>query len=115
MVREGLFPPPFSSHSYGSEPHKGGGSRLNISAIGFLVHLSLSDLSFQIKEAPPSSSETVNSSSSFKAQFEAYNCLQEAAVAIAFGEQLPILEIVALGGQSDGKSSLLEVVRNGYT
>ena len=37
------------------------------------------------------------------------------AAAVAFGEQLPIPEIVAIGGQSDGKSSLLEAflgVRN---
>lgn len=47
-----------------------------------------------------------DSSASFKARFEAYNRLQAAAV--AFGEKLPIPEIVAIGGQSDGKSSLLE-------
>ncbi|XP_047334889.1 dynamin-related protein 5A [Impatiens glandulifera] len=46
--------------------------------------------------------------SEFKARFEAYNRLQAAAV--AFGEKLPIPEIVALGGQSDGKSSLLEAL-----
>ncbi|BDA44188.1 Dynamin-related protein 5A [Coccomyxa sp. Obi] len=39
-------------------------------------------------------------------RFEAYSRLQAAAV--AFGESLPIPEIVAIGGQSDGKSSLLE-------
>eukprot|EP00884_Botryococcus_braunii_P011386 jgi/Botrbrau1/20248/Bobra.31_1s0037.1 len=39
-------------------------------------------------------------------RFEAYSRLQAAAV--AFGESLPIPEIVAVGGQSDGKSSLLE-------
>lgn len=43
-----------------------------------------------------------------KSRFEAYNRLQSAAV--AFGEKLPIPEIVALGGQSDGKSSLLEAL-----
>ncbi|XP_034677904.1 dynamin-related protein 5A [Vitis riparia] len=43
-----------------------------------------------------------------KSPFEAYNRLQSAAV--AFGEKLPIPEIVALGGQSDGKSSLLEAL-----
>ncbi|XP_076943792.1 dynamin-related protein 5A-like [Bidens hawaiensis] len=48
------------------------------------------------------------SSSSSKSRFEAYNRLQSAAV--AFGEKLPIPEIVALGGQSDGKSSLLEAL-----
>ncbi|KAL8223686.1 hypothetical protein R6Q57_019161 [Mikania cordata] len=47
-------------------------------------------------------------SSSSKSRFEAYNRLQSAAV--AFGEKLPIPEIVALGGQSDGKSSLLEAL-----
>ncbi|KAI3702844.1 hypothetical protein L6452_28597 [Arctium lappa] len=52
--------------------------------------------------------KTADSSSSFKARFEAYNRLQAAAV--AFGEQLPIPEIVAIGGQSDGKSSLLEAL-----
>ncbi|WCJ32178.1 Dynamin related protein 5A [Euphorbia peplus] len=41
-------------------------------------------------------------------RFEAYNRLQAATV--AFGEKLPIPEIVALGGQSDGKSSLLEAL-----
>ncbi|KAG8364931.1 hypothetical protein BUALT_Bualt18G0050000 [Buddleja alternifolia] len=52
---------------------------------------------------------TVNKSSSeFKLRFEAYNRLQAAAV--AFGETLPIPEIVAIGGQSDGKSSLLEAL-----
>lgn len=48
------------------------------------------------------------SASEFKRRFEAYNRLQAAAV--AFGEKLPIPEIVALGGQSDGKSSLLEAL-----
>nr|KYP50066.1 Dynamin-like protein C [Cajanus cajan] len=43
-----------------------------------------------------------------KSRFEAYNRLQGAAV--AFGETLPIPEIVAVGGQSDGKSSLLEAL-----
>ncbi|KAE8713640.1 Dynamin-related protein 5A [Hibiscus syriacus] len=47
-------------------------------------------------------------SSSSLSRFEAYNRLQ--AVAVAFGEKLPIPEIVALGGQSDGKSSLLEAL-----
>ncbi|KAB2098579.1 hypothetical protein ES319_A01G247900v1 [Gossypium barbadense] len=47
-----------------------------------------------------------SSFSSSLSRFEAYNRLQAAAV--AFGEKLPIPEIVALGGQSDGKSSLLE-------
>ncbi|KAI3803479.1 hypothetical protein L1987_31631 [Smallanthus sonchifolius] len=52
--------------------------------------------------------ETTDSSSLSKFRFEAYNRLQSAAV--AFGEKLPIPEIVALGGQSDGKSSLLEAL-----
>ncbi|XP_076923662.1 dynamin-related protein 5A-like [Bidens hawaiensis] len=52
---------------------------------------------------------TTDHSSSFsKSRFDAYNRLQSAAV--AFGEKLPIPEIVALGGQSDGKSSLLEAL-----
>ncbi|XP_051128749.1 dynamin-related protein 5A [Andrographis paniculata] len=49
-----------------------------------------------------------NSGSEFKRRFEAYNRLQAAAV--AFGEKLPIPEIVAVGGQSDGKSTLLEAL-----
>lgn len=51
---------------------------------------------------------TARSASEFKTRFEAYNRLQAAAV--AFGEKLPIPEIVAIGGQSDGKSSLLEAL-----
>ncbi|KAG6689298.1 hypothetical protein I3842_11G167500 [Carya illinoinensis] len=47
-----------------------------------------------------------SSAAARSSRFEAYNRLQAAAV--AFGEKLPIPEIVALGGQSDGKSSLLE-------
>lgn len=35
-------------------------------------------------------------------------CSRLQAAAVAFGEKLPIPEIVAIGGQSDGKSSLLE-------
>ncbi|KAJ8747579.1 hypothetical protein K2173_007800 [Erythroxylum novogranatense] len=49
-----------------------------------------------------------NPNSTSSSRFEAYNRLQAAAV--AFGEKLPIPEIVALGGQSDGKSSLLEAL-----
>ncbi|XP_030549718.1 dynamin-related protein 5A isoform X2 [Rhodamnia argentea] len=49
-----------------------------------------------------------SSARSSTSRFEAYNRLQAAAV--AFGEKLPIPEIVALGGQSDGKSSLLEAL-----
>nr|XP_010916099.1 dynamin-related protein 5A [Elaeis guineensis] len=54
------------------------------------------------------SSATAAAAPDFKSRFEAYNRLQAAAV--AFGEKLPIPEIVALGGQSDGKSSLLEAL-----
>ncbi|URD90801.1 DYNc [Musa troglodytarum] len=58
---------------------------------------------------PPNQMESsVSAVSDFKSRFEAYNRLQAAAV--AFGERLPIPEIVALGGQSDGKSSLLEAL-----
>ncbi|KAB2615903.1 dynamin-related protein 5A [Pyrus ussuriensis x Pyrus communis] len=63
---------------------------------------------------PDSTAESEMSSSSLaslansKSRFEAYNRLQAATV--AFGEKLPIPEIVALGGQSDGKSSLLEAL-----
>ncbi|KAL9680690.1 hypothetical protein QQ045_018576 [Rhodiola kirilowii] len=52
------------------------------------------------------SASALDSSSSTR--FEAYNKLQ--SVAVAFGEKLPIPEIVAIGGQSDGKSSLLEAL-----
>ncbi|XP_016648479.1 PREDICTED: dynamin-related protein 5A isoform X1 [Prunus mume] len=54
------------------------------------------------------SSSSLVSLSNSKSRFEAYNRLQAATV--AFGEKLPIPEIVALGGQSDGKSSLLEAL-----
>ncbi|CAH9099973.1 unnamed protein product [Cuscuta europaea] len=50
----------------------------------------------------------VPSAAEMRTRFEAYNRLQAAAV--AFGEKLPIPEIVAIGGQSDGKSSLLEAL-----
>ncbi|XP_057473855.1 LOW QUALITY PROTEIN: dynamin-related protein 5A-like [Actinidia eriantha] len=53
-------------------------------------------------------SMSTRSASEFRTRFEAYNRLQSAAV--AFGEKLPIPEIVAIGGQSDGKSSLLEAL-----
>ncbi|PIA36634.1 hypothetical protein AQUCO_03300082v1 [Aquilegia coerulea] len=49
-----------------------------------------------------------SSNAELKSRFEAFNKLQ--AVAVAFGEKLPIPEIVAIGGQSDGKSSLLEAL-----
>lgn len=56
----------------------------------------------------PSTSTRSRKHSDSKSRFEAYNRLQAAAV--AFGETLPIPEIVAVGGQSDGKSSLLEAL-----
>eukprot|EP00854_Cymbomonas_tetramitiformis_P004668 gene4668-5716_t len=43
-----------------------------------------------------------------RVRYEAYTKLQAAAT--AFGEDLPIPEIVAIGGQSDGKSSLMEAL-----
>lgn len=55
-----------------------------------------------------SSRKVQKDASESRSRFEAYNRLQAAAV--AFGEKLPIPEIVALGGQSDGKSSLLEAL-----
>ncbi|CAM8880074.1 unnamed protein product [Rhodiola kirilowii] len=55
------------------------------------------------------SKKTVNPvDSSSSKRFEVYNKLQSAAV--AFGEKIPIPEIVVIGGQSDGKSSLLEAL-----
>ncbi|BBN12118.1 hypothetical protein MPTK1_5g17520 [Marchantia polymorpha subsp. ruderalis] len=50
----------------------------------------------------------IYSSPASRARYEAYSRLQ--ASAVAFGEYLPIPEIVAVGGQSDGKSSLLEAL-----
>lgn len=55
---------------------------------------------------PASSNGNMFGSSDAQLRYEAYSRLQAAAV--AFGESLPIPEIVAIGGQSDGKSSLLE-------
>lgn len=52
--------------------------------------------------------DTFYASADVRSRFEAYNRLQ--ASAVAFGEKLQIPEIVALGGQSDGKSSLLEAL-----
>lgn len=43
-----------------------------------------------------------------KLRYQAYARLQSTAV--AFGESIPIPEIVAIGGQSDGKSSLMEAL-----
>ena len=37
-----------------------------------------------------------------------FQCTSLESARAAFGEKLPIPEIVAIGGQSDGKSSLLE-------
>ncbi|KAL2611519.1 hypothetical protein R1flu_023211 [Riccia fluitans] len=54
-----------------------------------------------------SESELFGSAAS-RARYEAYSRLQ--ASAVAFGENMPIPEIVAVGGQSDGKSSLLEAL-----
>ncbi|KFM24409.1 Dynamin-like protein C [Auxenochlorella protothecoides] len=51
-------------------------------------------------------SEDLYGNATSRLRYEAYSRLQAAAV--AFGESLPIPEIVAIGGQSDGKSSLLE-------
>jgi hypothetical protein len=48
----------------------------------------------------------MTASSAASARFQAYIRLQAAAV--AFGEEVPIPEIVVIGGQSDGKSSLVE-------
>ncbi|EIE25943.1 hypothetical protein COCSUDRAFT_35468 [Coccomyxa subellipsoidea C-169] len=55
---------------------------------------------------PPSDDADLYTNAEAILRFEAYSRLQAAAV--AFGESLPIPEIVAIGGQSDGKSSLLE-------
>ncbi|KAG0492982.1 hypothetical protein HPP92_006380 [Vanilla planifolia] len=64
------------------------------------------------RRAPPQpaaqNESSACSAADFKLRFEAYNRLQ--AAAFAFGEKLPIPEIVAVGGQSDGKSSLLEAL-----
>lgn len=52
--------------------------------------------------------EAIYNSEESRTRYEAYSRLQ--ASAVAFGEKLPIPEIVAVGGQSDGKSSLLEAL-----
>lgn len=54
----------------------------------------------------PSQAQDLFDNPASRIRYEAYSRLQAAAV--AFGENLPIPEIVAIGGQSDGKSSLLE-------
>ncbi|XP_062178282.1 uncharacterized protein LOC133883092 [Alnus glutinosa] len=53
----------------------------------------------------PSDKSHPNPVSDRFSRFEAYNHLQA-----AFREKLPITDIMALGGQSDGKSSLLEAL-----
>ncbi|PRW39278.1 dynamin-related GTPase isoform A [Chlorella sorokiniana] len=55
---------------------------------------------------PMTQAQDLFDNSASKIRYEAYSRLQAAAV--AFGETLNIPEIVAIGGQSDGKSSLLE-------
>ncbi|CAN1235953.1 Dynamin-related protein 5A [Linum grandiflorum] len=67
-----------------------------------------SNLSTPSKTPNSRKHKSSSSSSSSSSRFEVYNRLQAAAV--AFGEKLPIPEIVAIGGQSDGKSSLLEAL-----
>ncbi|KAJ1256516.1 hypothetical protein BS78_K008700 [Paspalum vaginatum] len=57
---------------------------------------------------PSISSSAAAAEAHSKSRFEAYSRLQAAAV--AFGEKFPIPEIVAIGGQSDGKSTLLEAL-----
>lgn len=52
--------------------------------------------------------DSIYNSEASRSRYEAYSRLQ--ASAVAFGEKLPIPEIVAVGGQSDGKSSLLEAL-----
>ena len=61
-------------------------------------------------ELLPSSTRKAASAAdwNWNARFKAYNRLQAAAADL--GEKLPIPEIVAVGGQSDGKSSLLEAL-----
>ena len=64
-------------------------------------------------KAPPEKTvvkhtELIYNSEASRSRYEAYSRLQ--ASAVAFGEKLPIPEIVAVGGQSDGKSSLLEAL-----
>uniref|UniRef100_A0A2N9F5P2 Dynamin-type G domain-containing protein n=1 Tax=Fagus sylvatica TaxID=28930 RepID=A0A2N9F5P2_FAGSY len=67
-----------------------------------------SDKSASASASAMSRRQQQHSQSQNAARFEAYNRLQAAAV--AFGEKVAIPEIVALGGQSDGKSSLLEAL-----
>ena len=80
-----------NSNSYLTTPTKTPSSRRN----------NQSNSKMQSHSQDPATSES-------RSRFEAYNRLQAAAV--AFGEKLPIPEIVAIGGQSDGKSSLLEAL-----
>lgn len=60
------------------------------------------------KAAAMKQAESIYQNEASKSRYEAYSRLQ--ASAVAFGEKLPIPEIVAVGGQSDGKSSLLEAL-----
>lgn len=60
------------------------------------------------KAAALKQAESIYQNEASKSRYEAYSRLQ--ASAVAFGEKLPIPEIVAVGGQSDGKSSLLEAL-----
>jgi hypothetical protein len=55
----------------------------------------------------PNSSDMFDSEAS-QLRYEAYSRLQAAAVAFGEACSLPVPEIVAIGGQSDGKSSLME-------
>ena len=57
-------------------------------------------------EAAPPPPPTEGFDAAAVARFMAFSKLQQAA--LAHGLDVPIPEIVALGGQSDGKSSLLE-------
>lgn len=61
-----------------------------------------------LKEKVVKHVDSIYNSEASRSRYEAYSRLQAAAV--AFGEKLPIPEIVAVGGQSDGKSSLLEAL-----
>jgi hypothetical protein len=57
---------------------------------------------------PGSTSRDIFDNEESQLRYEAYSRLQAAAVAFGDSFSLPIPEIVAIGGQSDGKSSLME-------